>query len=53
GYAVGIGHPHRATLDVLAAWLPGAAERGIAIVPVSGIVRHRLGEGRMFAKRVE
>jgi hypothetical protein len=43
GSAVGIGHPHRATLDVLARWLPEARARGFAIVPVSAIVRHRRG----------
>jgi len=43
GSAIGIGHPHRATLDVLAHWLPEARARGFAIVPVSAIVRHRQG----------
>ncbi len=43
GYAVGIGHPHRATLDVLTEWLPEAEARGFALVPVSAIVRHRFG----------
>ncbi len=43
GYAVGIGHPHRATLKVLAKWLPEARRRGIALVPISAIVRHRTG----------
>lgn len=43
GYAVGIGHPHRATLDVLARWLPEARARGFEIVPISAIVRHRFG----------
>lgn len=42
GYAVAIGHPHDATLDVLAEWLPGAAGRGIALVPISEIVRQQL-----------
>jgi len=36
---VAIGHPHRSTIAALAAWLPGAAERGIAVVPVSALVR--------------
>ena len=40
GHAVGIGHPHRATLDVLAEWIPLARERGIALVPISAVVRH-------------
>jgi hypothetical protein len=41
GSAIGIGHPHRATLDVLVRWLPEARARGFAIVPVSAIVQHR------------
>lgn len=43
GYAVGIGHPHKETLRVLAEWLPEARRRGIALVPISAIVRHRIG----------
>ena len=42
GYAVAIGHPHDATLEVLAEWIPGAAERGIALVPISEVVRQSL-----------
>ena len=43
GYAVGIGHPHPTTLEVLADWLPEARARGLALVPISAIVRHRIG----------
>ena len=50
GSAVGIGHPHRATLDVLARWLPEARARGFAIVPVSAIVRHRRGLGAQYVE---
>ena len=50
GSAIGIAHPHRATLDVLARWLPQARARGFAIVPVSAIVRHRLGIGRQYVE---
>jgi hypothetical protein len=50
GSAVGIGHPHRATLDVLARWLPEARARGFAIVPVSAIVRHRMGLGQQYVE---
>ena len=50
GSAVGIGHPHRATLDVLARWLPEARARGFAIVPVSAIVRHRQGLGAQYVE---
>jgi len=50
GSAVGIGHPHRATLDVLASWLPEARARGFAIVPISAIVRHRQGLGAQYVE---
>lgn len=39
GYAVGLGHPHDVTLDVLAEWIPEARRRGINLVPVSTVVR--------------
>jgi hypothetical protein len=39
GQAVAIGHPHPATLEALAAWLPEAEARGFALVPVSALVR--------------
>ena len=48
GSAIGIGHPHRATLDVLARWLPEARARGFAIVPISAVVRHRLSIARHY-----
>jgi hypothetical protein len=41
GYAVGIGHPHRSTLDVLEAWIPQAQARGFRLIPISAVVRHR------------
>lgn len=50
GSAVGIGHPHSATLDVLARWLPEARARGFAIVPISAIVRHRRGLGAQYVE---
>lgn len=42
GYAVGIGHPHRSTLSVLADWIPAAEARGLRLSPVSAIVRRRI-----------
>ena len=45
GYAIAIGHPHNVTIDALRNWMPSAAERGFVMVPLSAIVRHRLGEG--------
>ncbi len=50
GSAIGIGHPHPVTLDVLARWLPAARARGFAIVPVSAIVRHRMGLGALYVE---
>ncbi len=43
GYAIAIGHPHDATIAALAAWLPTLQQRGFALVPVSAIVKRRLG----------
>jgi polysaccharide deacetylase 2 family uncharacterized protein YibQ len=40
GNAVAIGHPHDATLDALAAWIPTMNSRGLQLVPVSAIARH-------------
>ncbi|WP_299399435.1 divergent polysaccharide deacetylase family protein [Pelagibius sp.] len=42
GYAVGIGHPHPATVEALAAWIPEMRARGFVLVPISAVVRHRL-----------
>jgi len=38
GQAIGIGHPHDATLEALAQWLPGLAARGFVLQPVSALV---------------
>jgi polysaccharide deacetylase 2 family uncharacterized protein YibQ len=39
GTAVAIGHPRDATIKALAEWLPQAAARGFALVPLTNIVR--------------
>lgn len=44
GYAVAIGHPHDATIEALASWLPDVQKRGFVLVPVSAVVRtHHAG----------
>ena len=39
GYAVAIGHPRDLTIQALAAWLPTLEQKGIALVPITEIVR--------------
>lgn len=41
GAVIAIGHPHDATIEALAAWLPGLDARGIVLVPVTAIIRNR------------
>ncbi len=41
GSAIAIGHPHDATLELLAIWLDSFARKGLVLVPVSAIVRER------------
>jgi len=43
GFAVAIGHPHEATMQGLAEWLPGVAGKGFALAPVSAVLRKRNG----------
>lgn len=38
GRAIGIGHPHPATISELRRWLAAAPEQGVVIVPVSKII---------------
>src|SRR5262249_34132440 len=44
GSAIAIGHPRDATLAALRGWLRRLGGKGLALVPVSAIVRHRMGE---------
>lgn len=39
GAAIAIGHPHDSTIEALRQWLPGLDAKGLALVPVSTIVR--------------
>jgi polysaccharide deacetylase 2 family uncharacterized protein YibQ len=43
GFVVAIGHPHEATLQVLAEWLPGLAAKGFVLAPATAVLRKRNG----------
>lgn len=45
GYAIAIGHPHDATYQALKQWLPTLEDKGLVLVPLSAIVRKRMGLG--------
>jgi len=44
GSAIAIGHPHDPTIAALRAWLPLLAEKGLALMPLSAVVRLRMTE---------
>jgi polysaccharide deacetylase 2 family uncharacterized protein YibQ len=44
GSAIAIGHPHDPTIAALKTWLPVLGEKGLALVPLSAVVRHRMTE---------
>ncbi|MBF0354189.1 MAG: divergent polysaccharide deacetylase family protein [Alphaproteobacteria bacterium] len=41
GHAIAIGHPHDGTIEALGAWLSTLEAKGIALVPVSAIVKRQ------------
>ena len=43
GFVVAIGHPHEATLQALAEWLPGLAAKGLVLAPATAVLRKRNG----------
>jgi polysaccharide deacetylase 2 family uncharacterized protein YibQ len=43
GSVIAIGHPHRATMAALAAWLPTLAGKGLVLEPLSAMVAMRDG----------
>lgn len=43
GFVVAIGHPHEATIQALAEWLPTVASKGFALAPLSAVLRKRNG----------
>ncbi|MEC7816777.1 MAG: divergent polysaccharide deacetylase family protein [Pseudomonadota bacterium] len=50
GTAIGIGHPHKVTVDYLEKHLPALDEQGIAVATVSGIWAMRNNNRVMFAE---
>jgi polysaccharide deacetylase 2 family uncharacterized protein YibQ len=44
GSAIAIGHPRDPTIAALKVWLPSLGEKGLALVPISAVVRHRMTE---------
>lgn len=42
GVAIAIGHPRDATIEVLKTWIPEAQDRGLVIVPLSGVMKQRI-----------
>ena len=50
GSAIGIGHPHKVTVDYLEKRLPELDEQGIAVATVSGVWAMRNGNRPMFAE---
>jgi polysaccharide deacetylase 2 family uncharacterized protein YibQ len=43
GFVVAIGHPHAATVQALAEWLPTVAGKGYVLAPLSAVLRKRNG----------
>jgi polysaccharide deacetylase 2 family uncharacterized protein YibQ len=43
GFVVAIGHPHEATLQALAEWLPTLSAKGMALAPATAALRKRNG----------
>jgi uncharacterized protein len=44
GSAIAIGHPHDQTIAALKAWLPLLEGKGLALFPVSAVIRHQMQE---------
>jgi hypothetical protein len=43
GTAIAIGHPHDVTIAALANWIAGLQQKGIVLVPLTEVVKTRLG----------
>ncbi len=53
GTVVAIGHPRETTIAVLAEWLPGLDAKGLALVPVTTVVKARMARERPAAERAD
>ena len=53
GTAIAIGHPRDATLEVLTPWLVDVQARGFVLVPLTQVLRARMGQGDGKIKTVE
>lgn len=42
GFAVGIGHPRDGTVEALKQWIPTLEKKGIVLVPLTSIVKHKM-----------
>lgn len=50
GSVIAIGHPHDAMIAALRTWLPHLEERGLALAPVSAVVRRRMAAEGEFRR---
>ena len=53
GIAVGIGHPYGETIEALKRWLPTLEQKGIALVPLSHVVREKARRNLLVHNRTD
>ncbi len=53
GYAIAIGHPKKNTIRALYEWLPTLESKGIALVPVSAVVKKSSAGGVLEASMIK
>lgn len=51
GHAIAIGHPYKVTIKVLSIWLPTLKEKGIAVVPLSQLVKNKYDKIQLAESR--
>jgi polysaccharide deacetylase 2 family uncharacterized protein YibQ len=49
GYAIAIGHPRPYTVQALTEWLPGLNNKGLALVPISALLKKQLDAPPLLA----